>query len=153
VQPYLLIYSHTWPYTDIWPYISLFGSVWEHLKGSVWLFRIAESLSYDIRTILHFADEVFLPLCLFLGQSLHHAIHVIKHVIVDSDDVMQSTGMLFRHPQGAIPEWPYNLYDILDNSPLILSCEEWPVITIFGVFKPLTCEFMQSVSTLEQLQC
>jgi hypothetical protein len=26
---------------------SLFGSVWELLEGSVWLFRIAESLSYD----------------------------------------------------------------------------------------------------------
>jgi len=35
---------------------SLFGSVWELLEGSVWLFGIAESLSYDIQTILHFAD-------------------------------------------------------------------------------------------------
>ena len=37
---------------------SLFGSVWELLEGSVWLFGIAESLSYDIRTILHFADAM-----------------------------------------------------------------------------------------------
>jgi hypothetical protein len=36
---------------------SLFGSVWELLERSVWLFRTAESLSYDFRTILHFADE------------------------------------------------------------------------------------------------
>jgi hypothetical protein len=36
---------------------SLFGSFWELLEGLVWLFRIAESLSYDFQTILHFADE------------------------------------------------------------------------------------------------
>jgi hypothetical protein len=35
---------------------SLFGSIWEHLEGLVWLFGIAELLSYDFRTILHFAD-------------------------------------------------------------------------------------------------
>jgi hypothetical protein len=35
---------------------SLFGSFSELLEGLVWLFRIAESLSYDFQTILHFAD-------------------------------------------------------------------------------------------------
>jgi hypothetical protein len=45
-------------------------------------------------------------LSLLLGQSSHHALHVIKHVIVDSDDVVQSNYMLFRHPQGPVPEWP-----------------------------------------------
>jgi len=35
---------------------SLFRSVWEHLEGSVWLFRVAELLSYDFQTIVHFAD-------------------------------------------------------------------------------------------------
>jgi len=36
---------------------SLFRSFWELLEQLVWLFRIAESLSYDFQTILHFADE------------------------------------------------------------------------------------------------
>jgi len=36
---------------------SLSGSIWEHLEGSVWPFRVAESFSYDFETILHFADE------------------------------------------------------------------------------------------------
>jgi hypothetical protein len=35
---------------------SLFGSVWELLEGSVLPFGIAESLSYDFRTISHCAD-------------------------------------------------------------------------------------------------
>ena len=36
---------------------SLPGSIWEHMEGSVWLFRVAELFSYDFPTILHFADE------------------------------------------------------------------------------------------------
>jgi hypothetical protein len=35
---------------------SLFGSLWDLLEGSVWLFRIAVLLSYDFQIILHFAD-------------------------------------------------------------------------------------------------
>jgi hypothetical protein len=35
---------------------SLFWYFWELLEESVWLFRTAESLSYDFQTILHFAD-------------------------------------------------------------------------------------------------
>jgi hypothetical protein len=37
---------------------SLSGSIWEHLEGSVWLFRVAELCGYDFQTILHFADVV-----------------------------------------------------------------------------------------------
>jgi hypothetical protein len=96
-------------------------------------------------------EQVFLPLWLFLGQSSHLAIHVIKHVIVYSDDVMQSNSMPFRHRQGAVPDWPYDHNDILFNSPFILSCEEWPVFAIFWVFKPLVCGFTPSVCILEQL--
>jgi hypothetical protein len=44
---------------------------------------------------LHNKEYVFLLLCLCLGQSSHHSIHVIKHVIVDSHDVMHSNGMPF----------------------------------------------------------
>jgi len=102
---------------------------------------------------LHSKESIFLPLCLFLGQSSDHAVHVIKRVIVDSDDVTQSNGMPFRHPEGPVPEWPLNLHDILDNSPLILCCEERPVVAKFWVFKPLPGEFTQSVGVLEQLQC
>jgi len=36
---------------------SLSGNIWEHLEGSVWLFRVAELFSYDFQTILHVADE------------------------------------------------------------------------------------------------
>jgi hypothetical protein len=36
----------------------LSGSIWEHLEGPVWLFRVAEMFCYDFQTILHFADEV-----------------------------------------------------------------------------------------------
>jgi hypothetical protein len=76
---------------------------------------------------------------------------VIKHVIVDSDGVIQSNGMPFQHPTGPVLEWPYNLRDILDNSPLILSCEVRLVVAIFWVFEPLPSEFTQSVGALEQL--
>jgi len=34
---------------------SLSGSIWEHLEGSVWLFRVTELFGYDFQTILHFA--------------------------------------------------------------------------------------------------
>jgi len=39
----------------------------ELLEALVWLFRIAQSLSYDFRTILHFADAGFI---LFMGFVL-----------------------------------------------------------------------------------
>jgi hypothetical protein len=55
---------------------------------------------------LHGKELVFLSLSLHLGQSSHHTIHVIKHWIVDSDDVVQSNGMPVRHPHGPVPEWP-----------------------------------------------
>jgi len=112
------------------------------------------SIIFDQRLLctLHSNEYVFLPLCLCLGQSSHHAIHVIKHVIVDSDDdVMQSTGMPFQHLQDAVPEWSQNVHGILDNSQLILSCEEGPVFAILKVFKQLGCESTQSVGALEPL--
>jgi len=33
------------------------GSIWKHLEASVWLFRVAESFSYNFQTVLDFADE------------------------------------------------------------------------------------------------
>jgi len=35
---------------------SLSGSIWAHLEGSVWLFRVTELFGYDFQTIIHFAD-------------------------------------------------------------------------------------------------
>ena len=35
---------------------SLSGSIWEYLEGLVWLFRVAEMFSYNLQTILQFAD-------------------------------------------------------------------------------------------------
>jgi hypothetical protein len=29
----------------------------------MWLFRVAELFSYNFQTVLHFADEVYIPLC------------------------------------------------------------------------------------------
>jgi len=36
--------------------LGLSGSIWEHLEGSVWLFRVAELFSCDFKTMIHFAD-------------------------------------------------------------------------------------------------
>ena len=38
------------------PLLILSGSIWEHLKIEVWLFRVAELFRYDFRTIVRFAD-------------------------------------------------------------------------------------------------
>jgi hypothetical protein len=101
---------------------------------------------------LHSKELVFLPLALYLGQSSHHTVHVIKHYIPESDDVITSTGMMFRHPQGSLPERPLYLRDILHNNPLILSPVVRPVFSIFCLFKPLPGVVTQSVDPFEQLQ-
>jgi len=69
--------------TSLWSYFSiLFRQHMSHkLHGEVW---------------------VFLPLSILLGHSSHNAIHMIEHVIVDSDNVMQSYFVPFWHPQGAV---------------------------------------------------
>jgi hypothetical protein len=43
-------------------------------------------------------------LYLLLDQCLRHAIHLIEHVFVDSDDMMQRNGMLFGHPEAPVLE-------------------------------------------------
>jgi hypothetical protein len=51
----------------------------------VWLFGIAESLSYDIRTILHFADvELALESALCVGRVEVHLFLCISSVSADS---------------------------------------------------------------------
>jgi len=101
---------------------------------------------------LHSEEQVFLPWSLFLSQSWHHAIHAIEHIIVHWDDMMQCDCMPSRHPQGPISIWPQHFHNILHNGPFILSCEEWPVIAVYWVFKPLAREFTWSEVALEQLQ-
>jgi hypothetical protein len=56
-------------------------------------------------------------LSLLLGQSSHHAIHVIEHVIIHCDNVMQCYSMPLRHSKCPISKWPQYFHDILDNRP------------------------------------
>jgi len=81
-------------------------------------------LRHLLSSELHCKKLVFIPLSLLLGQSLHHAIHMIQHVIVHCDNMMQCDCMPLRHPQSPISEWPQHIHDILHNGPFILCCEE-----------------------------
>jgi hypothetical protein len=90
---------------------------------------------------LHNAELSFIQLCQPLGQSSDLAFGVINLVVEVSDNVMHSNGMPCRYPLVPGPEWPKNLYRILDTGLHILDFEEWPVITSFWIFKPLTSEF------------
>jgi len=76
-----------------------------------------------LSSYLHCEEQVFLPSSLFPGQSSHQAIHVIEHVIVHCDNLMQCDWMPHRHPKGPISKWPQYCNDILDNRPFIQSCE------------------------------
>jgi len=60
---------------------------------------------------------------------------MFEHVVVDSDDVMQSNIMNFRYPQGRVLEWRQNFHNVLDDGPFILCCEESLVITVFGILE------------------
>jgi len=66
---------------------------------------------------------------------------MIEHVIVNSDNMMQSNYIPFQHPQGAILEWLYNIHDILNNGQLNLWCEEWPRMSVFGIVEQLAVGF------------
>jgi len=90
---------------------------------------------------LHCEEQVFLPLTPFLSQCSHHAIHVIDHVIVHCQNVMQCDCVSLRHPQDPISEWPQHFHDNLYNGPIIVCCEEWPLIAECWVFQLLMCEF------------
>ena len=94
-----------------------------------------------LSSYLHSEEQVILPCSLFLSQSLHRAIHMIEHIIVHCDNVMQRDCMPLRHPQGPISEWSQHFHDILHHGPFILSCEEWQEIAEFWGFEPLACEF------------
>jgi len=66
---------------------------------------------------------------------------------------MQCYSMRLWHPQGAILELPQYFHDILHNGPFILSCEKWPVISVFWILEPLCCELTELVAALQQLEC
>jgi hypothetical protein len=72
---------------------------------------------------LHGRESVYLRLSVLLGQSSQYAAHVISHASLDSDDVLQSNSMPFRHPQDPVPELQVNLHDIFNNRALILYCK------------------------------
>jgi hypothetical protein len=93
--------------------------------------------------------KYFLLMCIHITIVSTIIAAMGESLTVDNDDVMQSNSMPFRHPQGPVQEWPQYFRDILDNSPLILCCEEWSIITVFWVSKPLASEFTQLVGTLE----
>ena len=78
----------------------------------------------------------------FLSQSSHFAIHVIEQIIVHSDNMVQCDFLPLRYPQGPISEWPLHFHDLLHIGAFILGCEEWLMIAVFWVCKPVKCEFM-----------
>ena len=97
---------------------------------------------------LHRDEQVLLPLSLLHRESPHNAIHVIKHVILHCDTVMQCDCMCLRHPQGPISEWPQFFHDILANRRFILCCEWWLIMAIFWISELLAGELLQLVGTL-----
>ena len=80
---------------------------------------------------LHREEQVIFPLILLLSQSSHHAIHVIEHVIVHFDYVIQWDIMPPCHQQGPISERPQYFQDILYNRTFIMCREQWPVFCVF----------------------
>jgi len=86
---------------------------------------------------LHGKELVFLPLSVLLSQCSHHAIHMVEHVIVHSDGMMQSNSISFRHPKHPVLEWPSHFDHILDDGPFILRCVDRSVITVFWILVPL----------------
>jgi len=77
---------------------------------------------------------------------------MIKHVIVDCDNVMQYDCVSLRDPKGPVSEWPQNFHDILDKALFILCYEVWLVFIGFWILEPLGGEFSELVASLKQLQ-
>jgi len=90
---------------------------------------------------LHGKVWIFLPVSCLLRQGSHNSINIVEHVMVDSDGVMHSNRMPFRHLQGQVLEWPQTFYGIPNNGLFILRSDERPVITVFRIPEPLAVEF------------
>jgi hypothetical protein len=52
-------------------------------------------------------------LSLLLSQSLHNAIRMSEHDIVENDDVIQSNNMPLRYPNRPELEWPEHFHYVL----------------------------------------
>ena len=66
---------------------------------------------------------------------------MIEHIIVDTDNVMQSKHLPFQHPQCRVLELPENFHDMPDDSSFILCCAGWLVLTILWIHEALVGEF------------
>jgi hypothetical protein len=92
----------------------MFASCWRHF--SVVFGKLQSSSLYS-------EEQVFFPSSVLLGQSWHHANHVIVHVIVQCHNLMQCDCTPLRHANGPLTKWPHYFDGILDNFPFILRCE------------------------------
>ena len=67
---------------------------------------------------------------------------MIEHIIIDSDHIILSDHIPFRHPLGQVAEWLPPFHHVLDESPFILSCKELLVSNVFWILGPLVGEFL-----------
>jgi hypothetical protein len=89
---------------------------------------------------------------LLLSQSSHNAIQVIEYAIVECDDMMQCDHMSLGYALGAVLKWFQNFHNVLNGSPLSMSCEDCPVITVNCILEPLAGEISEFVCLLKQHQ-
>ena len=102
---------------------------------------------------LHSKVSIFLPPGFHLSQTSQNAIHMVEHVIMDSDNMMQCDRMCFRHPQSPVSEWHEQFHEVLEDCPFIHCCVESPVFAVFWILQTLAGEFSQSIGWFKQLQC
>jgi len=90
---------------------------------------------------LHSEVQVFLPLGHHLSYSSLSSIQLIAHAIAARNNAME-INLIFRHyPQGPFLKLRKHFPNVLDDSPFILVCEDWPVITVLWIRELLSGEF------------
>jgi hypothetical protein len=67
----------------------------------------------------HREQQAFLPWILLVNQSSHHTVHMIKHLIVHSDHIVECDCIPLWFPQGPILKWHQYFHDVLHNGPFI----------------------------------
>jgi len=77
---------------------------------------------------------------------------MMKHVIVDSDDEMESNHIPVWYPQGPVSQLPVMVHDILDDVLFIMCYEKWLVINESSILEPLTVKFSWSDGLFKILQ-
>jgi hypothetical protein len=80
---------------------------------------------------VHREVYIFIPIYLLHSQYSHNTVHMVQHVIVHRNDMMQSNCLRFRHPQGQVSEQPQIFSDVLDDSPFIQCCAERPAFSVY----------------------